>query len=329
MSSKFISLGALFLLLSLLPASYAHAAVSPALGVKGTPKRSDAKRPSKANPCGAGVNIASALDASTAVPAAANGEIKVTAINFNAGADGSRKVTAQVDPSGTGKKFVNMVVTVNGDPAPKEKSAPQEVLAQLPAATTCTGGAKKDRCLVQFVTTSGFGNCVAVSQGAASNTTSISPAPKATPPVAGSPAAAVAAAKRAKEPPVRAVKKDDKEKKAAAKKAEKGKKAEKDKKNADKKKGAKSDVKKSTGSVKAVKGSGKKEAAKKKKDDKKKVAKKDKKAGKKKVAAAKKEESGDKAKVKDDKKPVGTRAARALLDELEKDLREKLIGDLV
>ena len=84
MSSKFISLGALLLLLSFLPAAYAHAAISPALGVKGTPKRSDAKRPTKGNPCGAGVNIASALDASTVVPAATNGEVKVTAINFNA-----------------------------------------------------------------------------------------------------------------------------------------------------------------------------------------------------------------------------------------------------
>jgi hypothetical protein len=32
------------------------------------------------------------------------------------GADGSRKVSAQVDPSGTGKNFVKMTVTDNGDP---------------------------------------------------------------------------------------------------------------------------------------------------------------------------------------------------------------------
>ena len=38
---------------------------------------------------------------------------------------------------------------------------------QLPAGTACTGGATGNKCLVSFTTAGGFGNCVAVSQGAA------------------------------------------------------------------------------------------------------------------------------------------------------------------
>ncbi len=60
----------------------AHAAVAPALGVQGTPVRSDVQRPSTANPCG-NVNIAQNLDSSTAVPADANGTFSATALNFN------------------------------------------------------------------------------------------------------------------------------------------------------------------------------------------------------------------------------------------------------
>ena len=33
---------------------------------------------------------------------------------------------------------------------------------QLPAGTTCTGGASGSKCLVAFVTAGGFGNCVVV-----------------------------------------------------------------------------------------------------------------------------------------------------------------------
>lgn len=62
----------------------AHAGVSPALGVAGALKRSDVKRPSAANPCGAGVNIAGTIDKSTAVQAAADGSFTATAVDFNA-----------------------------------------------------------------------------------------------------------------------------------------------------------------------------------------------------------------------------------------------------
>ena len=60
----------------------AHAAISPALGVKGTPSRNDVQRPSTNKPCG-NVDIGKTLDSSTAVPADASGTFAATAINFN------------------------------------------------------------------------------------------------------------------------------------------------------------------------------------------------------------------------------------------------------
>jgi len=150
-------------LFALLPVSYAHTGVAPALGVNGTLQRSDVKRPSKNQPCGDGVDIASALDTSTSVPADQKGDVNVTVTDFNAGPDGSREVTAQIDPTGTGKHFVKMAVLVNGDPSPTSKGS-QRVIAQLPSGIQCTGGSKKNKCLVQFITTEGFGNCVVVSQ---------------------------------------------------------------------------------------------------------------------------------------------------------------------
>jgi hypothetical protein len=53
---------------------------SPALGVKGTPKRSDVQRPSTAKPCGK-IDIASNLDASTAIAAAADGTVTMKVQN--------------------------------------------------------------------------------------------------------------------------------------------------------------------------------------------------------------------------------------------------------
>jgi len=161
MFSKVWTSAALLLALSL--QANAHAIVSPALGVSGTPVRNDVKRPSAASPCGAGVNVASALDSSTAVTASAAGVVDATGTNFNAGEDGSRQFTAKVDASGTGTKFVAMTVTTNGDKAPTNVGS-QPLVASLPAGTKCTGGASKDKCLVQFVSASGFGNCVAVTQ---------------------------------------------------------------------------------------------------------------------------------------------------------------------
>ena len=62
--------------------AHAHAAISPALGVAGTPKRANTKRPSNNSPCGAGVNIAQALGSSQVVRANGNA-FSVNVINFN------------------------------------------------------------------------------------------------------------------------------------------------------------------------------------------------------------------------------------------------------
>ena len=61
----------------------AHASVSPLLGVQGDATRADVKRPTGANPCGAGVNIVSKFDSSTAVTADASGSVQLNATCFN------------------------------------------------------------------------------------------------------------------------------------------------------------------------------------------------------------------------------------------------------
>jgi len=162
MFSKILTSSALVLALAL--QVHAHAAVSPALGVSGTPVRADVQRPSDAEPCGT-IDIASALDSSTAVTASADGTVDATALDFNAGTDGSREFTAKVDPTGTGKSFVAMTITTNGLEDPTTVGS-QPLVASLPAGTKCTGGTAKNKCLLQFVSTAGFGNCVAVTQGA-------------------------------------------------------------------------------------------------------------------------------------------------------------------
>ncbi len=83
MFSKSFLATAVFLVAGLTSQVHAHVALAPALGVAGTPQRSDVQRPSKAKPCGT-INIASTLDTSTAVTAAADGSFTVTATNFNA-----------------------------------------------------------------------------------------------------------------------------------------------------------------------------------------------------------------------------------------------------
>ncbi|PSS36964.1 hypothetical protein EW026_g2070 [Hermanssonia centrifuga] len=143
----------------------AHAIISPALGVTGTPVRNDVQRPSTASPCGS-VNIAKTLDTTTPIVAAADGSFTTNITNFNAGKDGSRQVTATVDATGTGSKFVAATVTENGDLAPTDVGS-QPLAVQLPAGATCTGGTSGNLCLVSFTTAGGFGNCVVVQQAGA------------------------------------------------------------------------------------------------------------------------------------------------------------------
>ncbi|TEB23359.1 hypothetical protein FA13DRAFT_1740121 [Coprinellus micaceus] len=153
-------------ILGLFSQVHAHAAVSPMLGVNGTPVRNNVKRPSTANPCGAGINVANSINNAQAVTAAADGSFTVTAIAFNGGVDGSRQMTAQVSANGRGQNFVAATVTKNGDRAPA-RAGNQQITAKLPANTRCTGGTAGNRCLVQFRSVAGFGNCVVVQQGAA------------------------------------------------------------------------------------------------------------------------------------------------------------------
>lgn len=144
----------------------AHAAVSPALGVQGNPTRGDVQRPSAAKPCG-NVDIASQISSSTAVTADASGSFNVDGTSFNGGRDGSLQFTAKVDPTGTGENsaFVDMDITTNGNNAPP-KAETLPLTAQLPSGIKC----KDNTCLVQFISGSGFGNCVVVKQSSAAST---------------------------------------------------------------------------------------------------------------------------------------------------------------
>ncbi|KAH9483576.1 hypothetical protein JR316_0003046 [Psilocybe cubensis] len=152
---------------------HGHAAVAPVLGVSGNPVRADVKRPNNINPCGAGVNIASEFDSSTAAPADASGSFNGVVFNFNRLLDGSRQVSAAVDPTGTGSSFTPMTVTTNGDKVSQNLGS-QPIVAQLPAGMVCTGGATKNKCLVQFKNVAGFGNCMVVSQDSNSSSNSTS-----------------------------------------------------------------------------------------------------------------------------------------------------------
>lgn len=143
----------------------AHATVAPVMGVQGNPSRGDVKRPNTADPCGASVNIASEFNSSAAVTADATGSFTVNATSYNGGVDGSLKFSAKVDPTGTGTKFVAMNITTNGDNSPKGAGS-QPLVASLPAGMKCTAGSSGDKCLVQFISGAGFGNCVVVSQAA-------------------------------------------------------------------------------------------------------------------------------------------------------------------
>jgi len=142
----------------------AHATVAQPLGVAGTPKRSDAQRPSTANPCGK-ASLAK-IDSTKAITMSGT-TFTAAATNYNLAKDGSLQFTAQVDSAGTGKAFKAATITKNGDAAPKKIGQVSQLSVSLPAGTKCTGGASKDLCLVSFKSASGFGNCVVVKQGGA------------------------------------------------------------------------------------------------------------------------------------------------------------------
>ncbi|KAJ7693228.1 hypothetical protein B0H17DRAFT_1132692 [Mycena rosella] len=165
------------LVLALVLQAHAHAMPSPALGVSGLPARSDVQRPSTSSPCGS-VNIASSVDNSTAVPAAADGTVMLNITNYNPGADGSRSVSVMVDPTGTGKKFVAATVTKNGDLAPTGTGT-EQIKLSLPAGIQCSGGKAGNLCLLSVKSTADFGGCAVVSQLAASSGSATASAPTA------------------------------------------------------------------------------------------------------------------------------------------------------
>ncbi|KAI0630884.1 hypothetical protein C8Q77DRAFT_233104 [Trametes polyzona] len=175
-SKSIIAAFAVFL--GLTAQAHAHAGVQPALGVSGALTRADVQRPSSATPCG-DVDVTRNIDKSAAVTVKADNTFTVTVTNFNPGTDGSRQVSAMVDFSGTGEKFVAATVVQNGDKAPKNVGS-QEVIVQLPEGSRCTGGTSGDLCLVAFTTTSGFGNCVVV-QTPATAASTVEPSATSTP----------------------------------------------------------------------------------------------------------------------------------------------------
>jgi hypothetical protein len=147
----------------------AHAVISPALGVVGQPIRADAQRPKKSSPCGK-MDIASNIDTTEPIIAAADGSFSTQIQNFNRLIDGSRSISGTVDPTGTGNSFAGKVtMTQNGSKAPFELGT-EPIAATLPAGTKCTGGASGNLCLVSFKSISGFGNCVVVQMGDATGT---------------------------------------------------------------------------------------------------------------------------------------------------------------
>lgn len=61
---------------------YAHAIITPALGVNGTATRNDVQRPTNASMCGT-VNITATLTTSGTIPLRSDGTIMANITNFN------------------------------------------------------------------------------------------------------------------------------------------------------------------------------------------------------------------------------------------------------
>ncbi|KAI1784549.1 hypothetical protein LXA43DRAFT_1066673 [Ganoderma leucocontextum] len=167
---SFIAAAIVFLSVSL--EASAHAAISPVLGVSGTPVRSDVQRPTNARPCGR-TNVADTFETSDTITMDADNTFNATITNFNKGVDGSREiVSALVDVTGTGEQFdQTATVQENGTRNPKDLGSEQLTIA-LPQA--CSGGQDENKCLVSLKTAGGFGNCVVVQNAAANVTTSTS-----------------------------------------------------------------------------------------------------------------------------------------------------------
>ncbi|KAK6977653.1 hypothetical protein R3P38DRAFT_3236742 [Favolaschia claudopus] len=129
-------------------------------------QRNGAQRPSDDKPCGT-VDIASNIGKAAAIPVTVGADgasVSLNMTNYKGGADGSRKVSVIIDPTGTGKNFVKADVAKNGDPyALKEATGSNLITVALPAGTKCTGAKEKNHCLVFVKSTAGFGACTVAS----------------------------------------------------------------------------------------------------------------------------------------------------------------------
>lgn len=180
--------------------AFGHAAIQPQLGILGNSTRSDVQQPSTSSPCG-NTDIASNINNSTAVALDSTNSFSTSIVNFNGAQDGSTQVTAQVDPTGTGKSFTSATVTQNGQLAPPAAGS-AELSVSLPSGTKCTGGTAGNLCLVSFKTAGNFGNCIVVSQtnnaaatgGSAAGASAASNSTAASSSVAAAPVAASSAA---------------------------------------------------------------------------------------------------------------------------------------
>ncbi|KAI0274094.1 hypothetical protein BGY98DRAFT_1117941 [Russula aff. rugulosa BPL654] len=140
-------------------------AISPAMGVSGTPGASDIQQPSDDAPCG-NVNITQNLDTSEAVQADSNGQFKVSVIGFGAGTENSRNIaTVKVDGSGKGTDFITATMVANGEARPATAGT-EQLTVQLPNGITCGGGSSGNLCVASFISTGGSGNCVVIKQPA-------------------------------------------------------------------------------------------------------------------------------------------------------------------
>ncbi|KAE9389392.1 hypothetical protein BT96DRAFT_1003291 [Gymnopus androsaceus JB14] len=147
----------------------AHAIMTPALGVNGTAVRNDVQRPSSSQPCDAnGTFVTNATDFNAYVCFDWIWQ-RLTRCAVVAQMDRD-PLAAKVDPTGAGKNF-STVVTVSQERRMLTllRSAVIRLSLPLPAGTECSGGSARNLCLVQFISSAGFGNCVVVQ--AASNTT--------------------------------------------------------------------------------------------------------------------------------------------------------------
>ncbi|THG95016.1 hypothetical protein EW145_g8040 [Phellinidium pouzarii] len=132
-------------------------------------------------------DVATQLDAAvtSGLPsAAADGTVSMTLHQVNQ--DGAGPYTCEVSTDATGASFAAMVVSTDvpgKNSLSNAKATDFPLVAQMPAGTTCTGGANGDACLVRCrnaALAGPFGGCVAVTTSNATSTSVVDTATAAT-----------------------------------------------------------------------------------------------------------------------------------------------------